>query len=168
MIPTPTYAQLGHGVRRLPPVVLRERLAAARRAGVSFEEAWQGALDAAVNASRWERAEWLEVLLGTVEAWRAGWGRQPATRPERALAMLVMPGGMPLPERACEQCDGEIPPERDRRALFCSDGCAKRAAYLRERERASAPSGSGRGSSANASSRTALLEALIATAGGDA
>jgi hypothetical protein len=37
MISTPTYAQLGRGVRRLPPVVLRERLAAARRAGVSFE-----------------------------------------------------------------------------------------------------------------------------------
>ncbi len=138
MIPTPTYAQLGCGVRRLPSVVLRERLVAARRAGVSFEEAWPGALDAAVDASRWERAEWLEVLSGTVEAWRAGWERQPATRPERALAMLVMPGGEPLPERACEQCGGEILPERDKRARFCSDGCAKRAAYLRERERAAA------------------------------
>lgn len=50
MIPTPT-AQLGREVRRLPPVVLRERLAAARRAGISFQEAWPGALDAAVNAS---------------------------------------------------------------------------------------------------------------------
>ncbi len=144
MIPTPT-AQLGRGVRRLPrgvrrlpPVVLGERLAAARRAGVSFEEAWPGALDAAVNASRRERAEWLEALSGTVEAWHAGWERQPATRPQRALAMLVMPGGTPLPEWACEQCDGEIPPERDKRARFCSDGCAKRAAYLRERERAAA------------------------------
>jgi hypothetical protein len=118
-----------------PPVVLRERLAAARRAGVSFEKAWPDALMAAVDASEWERAEWLEVLSGTVEDWRAAWERRPATRPEQALAMLVMPGGKPLPERACEQCGGEIPPERDRRALFCSDGCAKRAAYLRERER---------------------------------
>jgi predicted nucleic acid-binding Zn ribbon protein len=138
MIPTPTYAQLGRGARRLPPVVLREQLVVARQAGVSFEEAWPDALDAAVNASWWELAEWLEVLSGTVEAWRAGWERQPATRPERALAMLVMPGGTPLPERACEQCGGEIPPERDKRAWFCSDGCAKRAAYLRERERAAA------------------------------
>lgn len=146
-----------------PTVELRERLAAARRAGASFDEAWPGALKAAVNASQWERAEWLEALSGTIEAWRAGWEHQPATRPERALAMLVMPGGEPLPERACEQCDGEIPPERDKRALFCSDGCAKRAAYLRERERAAACSGSGRGSNANASRST-----LIATAGGDA
>jgi predicted nucleic acid-binding Zn ribbon protein len=153
---------------RRPTVELREQLAAARRAGASFDEAWPGALKAAVNASQWERKDWLEALSGTVQAWRAGWERQPATRPERALAMLVMPGGMPLPERACEQCGREIPPERDRRALFCSDGCAKRAAYLRERERASAPSGSGKGSIANASSRTALLETLIATAGGDA
>jgi hypothetical protein len=73
MIPTPT-AQLGRGVRRLPPVVLRERLAAARRAGMSFEEAWPGALDAAVNASRWEPAEWRQALSGTVEAWHAGLG----------------------------------------------------------------------------------------------
>jgi|HubBroStandDraft_6_1064221.scaffolds.fasta_scaffold314015_2 hypothetical protein len=175
MIPTPNLCSARVGGARatarpqpVPPVELREQLAAARRAGASFDEAWPGALKAAVSASQWERAEWLEVLSGTVRAWRAGWERQLATRPERALAMLVMPGGEPLPERACEQCSGEIPPERDKRALFCSDGCAKRAAYLRERERASAPSGSGRGSSANASSRTALLETLIATAGGDA
>lgn len=153
---------------RRPTVALKEQLAAARRAGASFDEAWPGALKAAVNASQWERAEWLEALSGTAEAWRAGWERQPATRPKRALAMLVMPGGEPLPERACEQCGREIPPERDKRALFCSDSCAKRAAYLRERERAATPSGSGRGSSINAQSRTALLEKLIATAGGDA
>lgn len=123
---------------RLPPVELREQLAAACRAGVSFDQAWPSALKAAVNTSQWGRAEWLEVLSGMVGAWRAGWERQPATRQEQALAMLVMPGGEPLPERACEQCGGEIPPERDKRALFCSDGCAKRAAYLRERERAAA------------------------------
>jgi hypothetical protein len=148
---------------RRPTLELREQLAAARRAGASFDEAWPGALKAAVNASRWERAEWLEALSGTAEAWRAGWERQPATRPERALAMLVMPSGEPLPERACEQCGREIPPERDKRALFCSGGCAKRAAYLRERERVAAPFGSGRGSSANASGRTAPLETLTAT-----
>jgi hypothetical protein len=189
MIPTPTYVQLGRGATataraqpvprsarcrdrvvlvRRPPVELREQLAAARRAGASFDRAWPGALKAAVNASQWERTEWLEVLSGMVEAWRAGWERQPATRPERALAMLVLPGGEPLPERACEHCCGEIPSERDKRALFCSDGCAKRAAYFRERERATARSDSGRGSSADASSRTALLEQLIPAAGGDA
>jgi predicted nucleic acid-binding Zn ribbon protein len=125
-------------VVRLPPVELREQLAAARRAGVSFEEAWPGALESAVSAAWWERAEWLEVLSGMVEAWRAGWERRPATRPEQALAVLVMPGGEPLPERACEHCGGEIPPERDGRARFCSDHCRRQANYRRERERVAA------------------------------
>jgi predicted nucleic acid-binding Zn ribbon protein len=106
-------------VVRRPPVELREQLAAVRRAGVSFEEAWPGALEAAVNAAWWER--------------------RLATRPEQALAVLVMPGGAPLPERACEHCGGEIPPERGSRGplpRFCSDRCRRRATYLRERERA--------------------------------
>ena len=119
-----------------PPVKLREHLADARRAGASFDQAWPGALAAAVGAVRWERAEWLEALTNTVKVWRAGWERRPSTGPERALDALVMPGGVPLPERPCELCGGEVPPERDVRALFCSDGCAKRAAHLRERERA--------------------------------
>ena len=128
-------------VVRLPPVELREQLAAARRTGVSFDEAWPGALEAALSAARWERAEWLEVLSGMVEAWRAGWERRLATRPEQALAVLVMPGGEPLPERACEHCGGEIPPERGTHGApprFCSDRCRRRATYLRERERAAA------------------------------
>ncbi len=119
----------------LPPVKLREHLAAARRAGASFDQAWPGALAATVEAVQWERAEWLEALSNTVKVWRAGWERRPSTGPERALDALVMPGGKPLPERPCELCDGEIPPERDVKARFCTDGCAKRAAYLRERER---------------------------------
>jgi len=131
----PLPATDGHSPtgRGRPPVVLREQLAAARRAGASFDEAWPGALMVAVNAVEWERAEWLEVLSELVDAWRAGWKRAPATRPERALAMLVLPGGTPLPERACEHCGEEIPPERDRRARFCSDRCRRDANYLRER-----------------------------------
>lgn len=116
-----------------PPVVLREQLATARRAGASFDEVWPSALVAAVNAVRWERAEWLEVLSGLIDEWRAGWERTPATRPERALAMLVLPGGVPLPERACEHCGEEIPPERDGWARFCSDRCRRQAKYPRER-----------------------------------
>jgi transcriptional regulator with XRE-family HTH domain len=116
-----------------PPIVLRERLAAARQAGASFDKAWPGALMDAVNAVQWERTEWLEVLSELVDAWRAGWERTPATRPERALAMLALPGGAPLPERACEHCGAEIPPERDRRARFCSDDCRRQANYQRER-----------------------------------
>jgi hypothetical protein len=52
---------------RRPTVELRERLAAARRAGASFDEAWPGALKAAVNASQWERTDWLEALSSTIE-----------------------------------------------------------------------------------------------------
>jgi hypothetical protein len=121
-----------------PPAILGERLAAARRAGLRFDDAWPAALTEAVNAASWEREQWLEALLGTVKAWRAGWERRAATRPERALLALVTPGGTRLPERACAHCQREIPPERGKRGarpLYCSYRCARRAAYQRERER---------------------------------
>jgi hypothetical protein len=119
-----------------PPAVLRERLATTRRGGVGFDEAWPVALAAAVNAAQWEREEWREVLSGMVETWRAAWERRYASRTERALFVLVAPGGELLPERACECCGGEIPPERGTRGApprFCSDRCRRRATYLRER-----------------------------------
>ena len=116
-----------------PPEVLRERLAAARRDGVGFDEAWPVALAAAVNVVRWEREEWIDALLGTVEAWRAAWERRDATGREQALAVFVRPGGEQLPERACESCGVEMPAERHRGARFCSDGCRRHATYLRER-----------------------------------
>ncbi len=116
-----------------PPVVLRERLAAARRDGVSFDEAWPLALAAAVNAVQWEREEWIDALSGTIETWRAAWERRDVSRTERAVLALVRPGGTPLPERACESCGEEIPADRHRTARFCSDPCRRRATYLRER-----------------------------------
>lgn len=119
-----------------PPAVLRDCLATARCAGVSFDEAWPDALTAAVEATRWEREEWQEVLSEMVETWRAAWERRDASRPESALLALVTPGGHPLPERACEHCGEEIPADRGVRgaaARFCSDGCRRRATYLRER-----------------------------------
>jgi hypothetical protein len=117
----------------LPPVELREQLAAARRAGVSFDEAWPVALATAVGTTRWEREEWQAALSGTVWAWRAAWEHRDASRPENALTMLVRPGGEQLPERACEHCGVEIPAERHRNARFCSDACRRHATYLRER-----------------------------------
>lgn len=130
--------EIGRGVRWRPPVVLRERLAAARRAGMSFDEAWPVALASAVSTVQWEREEWRDVLAGMVETWCAGWERRASTGAERAVLEIVMPGGTPLPERACEQCGEEVAADRHRNARYCSDGCAKRAAYLRERERAAA------------------------------
>ncbi len=116
-----------------PPEVLRERLAAARHDGVSFDRAWPVALAAAVSTVRWEREEWIDALSGTVEAWRAAWERRDTTSPERALAVLVRPGGEQLPERACEGCGGEIAADRNRNARYCSDACRRHATHLRER-----------------------------------
>jgi hypothetical protein len=116
-----------------PPEVLRERLAAARQDGVSFDRAWPVALAAAANSVRWEREEWIDALLGTVEAWRAAWERRDATRLEQALAVIVRPGGEQLPERACEQCGVEIAADRHRAARFCSYRCRRHATHLRER-----------------------------------
>lgn len=116
-----------------PPVVLREHLAAARRGGVSFDRAWPAALAAAVNTAQWEREEWRDVLSRMVETWRAAWERRDASCAERAVLALVMPGGTPLPERACENCGEEIPADRHRNARFCSYSCRRRATHLRER-----------------------------------
>src|SRR5271157_873601 len=95
-----------------PPVVLRDRLAAARRGCASFDEAWPVALAAAVNTAQWEREAWWDILSSMVETWRAAWERRDASRPERALLALAEPGGTPLPERACEQCGEEIAADR--------------------------------------------------------
>jgi hypothetical protein len=116
-----------------PPEVLRERLAAARQDGVSFDRAWPVALAAAASAVQWEREEWIDALLGTVEAWRAAWEHRDASRTDRALLVIVRPGGEPLPEHSCEQCGEEIPADRYSAARFCSDPCRRRATYLRER-----------------------------------
>jgi hypothetical protein len=115
-----------------PPEVLRERLATARRDGVSFDEAWPVALAAAVNAAQWEREEWRDILSRMVKTWCAAWERRDASRAEQAVLALVMPGGTPLPERACENCGVEMPVDRHRTARFCSDPCRRHATYLRE------------------------------------
>ena len=116
-----------------PPALLRERLTAARRSGVDFDDAWPKALAAAVNTAQWEREEWQDILTCTVETWRAAWERRDASCAEGALLALVMPGGTPLPEAACEQCGEEIPADRSGVARFCSDRCRRRATYVRER-----------------------------------
>jgi hypothetical protein len=116
-----------------PPEALRELLAAARREGVSFDHAWPVALAASVSTVQWEREQWEDVLSSMVETWRAAWERRESTSAESAVLELVMPGGTPLPERACENCGAEIPADRHGNARHCTDGCAKRASYQRER-----------------------------------
>jgi hypothetical protein len=74
-----------------PATVLVEQLAAARRRGESFADAWPDALAAALAAepTRWERTEWRRVLGGMVETWREAFERVPASRHERALATVA-------------------------------------------------------------------------------
>ena len=118
-----------------PPTVLRERLATARSGGVDFEEAWPLALAAAVNAAQWEREEWRDTLTGMVETWRAAWERRTPQARERAVLALVMPGGTPLPERACENCGEQMPPIATARAVLLGPLPPPRS-YLRERSAA--------------------------------
>ena len=103
-----------------PPRVLVERLASSRRAGLTFESAWPSALDSALAAASIgsERREWAHVLGEMVVTWRAAWDRRPASGPEHALGGLLDDERVvPIPERECERCHGEIGPERRQTAI---------------------------------------------------
>jgi hypothetical protein len=61
---------------------LLDRLAAARRAGTTFADAWPDALAAAllcVTDAR-ERREWLRAIEQTAESWRDAYERRPPRR----------------------------------------------------------------------------------------
>lgn len=112
--------------RSNPAAVLVEQLAAARREGVTFEQVFPDAMAAALTVvqTRWERSEWASVLGGMVEVWRDAFERGPASRRERALATVAQdPDREPMPERPCERCGGEIPPDRGPLAIYCSPDC---------------------------------------------
>ncbi len=122
-----------------PAAVLVEQLAAARREGVTFERAWPDALAAALTVvqTKWERSEWANVLGGMVEVWRDAFERVPASRHERALAAVAQdPDRQPMPDRPCERCGEEIPPDRGPLAIYCSGDC--KDSTNRERERTAA------------------------------
>lgn len=73
-----------------PARVLVEQLAAARRRGLSFEDAFPAAVSAAVSvADRDERTQWRAALADLRESWQACWERRPPTKAENALAMLA-------------------------------------------------------------------------------
>jgi hypothetical protein len=122
-----------------PATVLVEQLAAARREGVTFEQAFPDAVAAAlaVVQTKWERSEWASVLGGMVATWRDAFERVPAGRCEQALAAIAAdPDREPMPDRPCERCAGEIPPDRGPLAIYCSGDC--KDSTNRERERAAA------------------------------
>jgi hypothetical protein len=111
---------------------LLERLASARRAGLTFDQAWPTALGEAVRvAHRRDREEWAEVLGSMSSSWRAAFERRPATGPELALAIIATDSDrVPMPERECERCRRAIPDDRGRKgapAKFCGEDCRREA-----------------------------------------
>lgn len=121
------------------PAILLQQLAAARREGQAFEQAWPAALAAALQTAETgrERTEWTEALRATLESWREAWERRSPPRRERALRVIAEdPEREAIPDRECGHCGGPIPAGRGRPfapAKFCSDEC--RRAANRERER---------------------------------
>jgi hypothetical protein len=79
-----------------------DQLAAARRRGESFGEAWPSALSAALTVvpAKWERNEWAHVLSGMTSTWAEAYLRVPAGKGERALAAVAQdPDREPLGDR---------------------------------------------------------------------
>jgi len=124
-------------VAATPAAVLCEQLAATRRRGESFADAWPGALveALAVVPTKSERAVWPDVLGGMMQTWRDAFERVPASRHERALATVAQdPDRVPLPDRECERSGEEIPPDRGPLAIYCGEECKHET--NRENERA--------------------------------
>ena len=126
--------------------ILFESLAAARRAGMSFDSAWDAASVEALGASC-DPADWTAVLSATRPSWEASYRGWPATPPERAVGLLGFDASLPDdPERTvaersdnCRRCGSVIPVDRGRRgALFCSARCRRAFHSARARERVAA------------------------------
>jgi hypothetical protein len=115
-----------------PAVLLADQLLAARRAGVSFMEAWPVSLAAALEATR-EREEWADVLGGMAPTWRAAFDRQAPAVPS-PLYLLSEGGGEEIPAGVCAHCGEELPAEAHERRVYCDRLCA--GAARRERDAA--------------------------------
>jgi hypothetical protein len=118
------------------PAVLLDQLAAARRRGERFSEAWPAALDAAlvVAPNDWERREWAAVLTEMVLEWRSAWERRPASRAQLALATVgadpdrhvpITAEDVPPAHRECEGCGGVISETRPLDVRYCSRACGQ-------------------------------------------
>lgn len=70
--------------------VLLKYLLVARAAGMSFEEAWPDALEAALRAAtgRHDRAEWNNALRDTASTWQDAYERREPQRSEWCLHAL--------------------------------------------------------------------------------
>jgi hypothetical protein len=102
-----------------PAAILADLLAAARREGASFTEAWPAALAQALDGTC-EPRDWLQVLDGMRETWRAAFAR--AARQSTA-PLYELGGGGEWIERPCAMCGGEIPRDAGRGRIYCSRDC---------------------------------------------
>jgi hypothetical protein len=109
---------------------LRESLAASKRKGRPFGEAWLDGLTAVTMAGA-SSGETRELLQATQAAWRRAYVDEPATPIERAAAELLMTGATvpgseadELPARPpCSECGGAME-GRHHTAVTCGDSCA--------------------------------------------
>lgn len=69
---------------------LLDRLAAARRAGTTFADAWPDALETALRAAagKRDRAEWSRALAETAVTWQEAYERRAPQRSEWCLHAL--------------------------------------------------------------------------------
>ncbi len=119
-----------------PPVRLRECLAEARRAEVSFEEAWPSALVAALAGQpKWEVADWTPAFRATLDVWRDAYT---GSGEDTVFAAVFADQQMGNGGRMCGRstCSKSLPPDTHGNVLYCSAEC--RRAVHREREASSA------------------------------
>jgi hypothetical protein len=118
-----------------PATVLREHLAAARRAGSAFEGVFTDSLAAALEvADPGQREDWHEVLDAMTPTSRAAFDRRPVGHD---MTALIDASRAPAPDRPFRQCGGQVPMDRGKPgapAIYCSTDCNALAARERERQ----------------------------------
>jgi hypothetical protein len=112
-----------------PPERLRLDLAAARRRGEAFAQAWPAATARAVHGQRADEAEvWRASFTATAAAWAAAWHGRAATRAQRAVHALADDERVAMPEHGECACGTALPPPRHGPGRkWCSDACRRAA-----------------------------------------
>jgi hypothetical protein len=112
-------------------VALREQLAVSRAAGEPCGKCWPATVEAVLAPlGAPARREWRVCLERTRSTWERCYERTPATQAEQALERAhVLLEREPLPDRACVQCDGPLPPGARH---VCSKEC-RQATEVRDR-----------------------------------
>jgi len=128
-------------VRVTPPEQLVDLLAAERRNGTPFDDAWPAAVARSLaDVAGVELEAWRAALSETRPAWAASWERRPATGAQRALrAVAEDPDREALPAAyagSCARCGQTIAAKpRGAPATYCSSKC-RRSAHVERRQAA--------------------------------